>query len=123
MDDPKWLRVITVGLILAALAVGYYIVTGAFSIRKTTPQTQVSKTVQSNSNPTLLPSANTTPSIAPSPKPSNQPQTTMSAYDRIVARNQNEIQTLPKTGVPAGLIVLLSTSVMISGLGLRKFPH
>lgn len=123
MDDPRWLRVITVGLVLAALAVGYYIVTGAFSIKKTTPQTQVNKTVQDNSNPTLLPSANTTPSVEPSPKPGSQPKTTTSAYDRIVARNQAQIQTLPKTGIPAGLIVLLSTSVMTVGLGLRKFPH
>lgn len=122
MDDPRWLRVITVGLVLAALAVGYYIVTGAFSIKKATPQTQINKTVQDNSNPTLLPSENNTPSVELSPKPSSQPKAT-SAYDRIIARNQAQIQTLPKTGIPVGLIVLLSTSVMTVGLGLRKFPH
>lgn len=115
MDDPRWLRVITVGLVLAALAVGYYIVTGAFSIKKTTPQTQINKTVQNTLE-------NTTPSVEPTPKPSSQPQTTTSAYDRIIARNQAQIQTLPKTGIPVGLIVLLSTSVMTVGLGLRKFP-
>ncbi len=104
MDDPRWLRVITVGLVLAALAVGYYIVTGAFSIKKTTPQTQVS-------------------TVAPSPKPSSQPQNTTSAYDRIVARNQAQIQTLPKTGLPVGFLGLLSLSIMVTGLGLRKFPH
>ncbi len=112
MDDPRWLRVITVGLVLAALAVSYYIVTGTFSIKKTPPQTQINKTVQNTFNPT----------VTPSPKPSSQPKTT-SAYDRIVARNQSQIQTLPRTGIPVGLIVLLSTAVMTVGLGLRKFPY
>jgi len=124
MDDPKWLRVITVGLVLAALAVGYYIVTGAFSMHKTAaPQVQVTRTVQSNSSPTLLPSGNATLAVVSSPKPSSQPKTITSAYDRIVARNQAVIQTLPKTGFPVGFIGLLSISIMITGLGLRKFPH
>ena len=118
MDDPRWLRVITVGLVLAALAVGYYILTGAFSLHKVTPQTQVNKVVQkTTSNPTILPSENTNATPAPSVKP------TESAYDRIVARNQPQIQTLPKTGFPIGMVVVLSSSVMIIGLGLRKFPH
>ncbi len=113
MDDPRWLRVITVGLVLAALAVGYYIVTGAFSVKKTTPQIEVNKTIQNTPSPTVV----------PSPKPSIQPQTITSAYDRIVARNQAQIQTLPKTGLPAGFLGLLSISIMVTGLGLRKFPH
>ena len=115
MDDPRWLRVITVGLVLAALAVGYYILTGAFSLQKTTPKTQINQVKSATSVVVNTP--------LPSPTATANPSNPDSAYNRIVARNQTEIQTLPKTGVPAGLIVLLAVSVMISGLGLRKFPH
>lgn len=118
MDDPRWLRVITVGLVLAALAVGYYVLTGAFSFRKTTAQLEVGKVVINTPAPSSTPIVASAPStsISPSDKPD-------SAYNRIVARNQTQIQTLPNTGVSVGLIVFLSTSIMIGGLGLRKFPH
>ena len=118
MDDPRWLRVITVGLVLAALAVGYYILTGAFSLRKAPAQTPTNKVVINTTAPSSTPIVVNTP--VPSPTSTDNPN---SAYNRIVARNQGEVQTLPKTGIPAGAVVLLATSVMITGLGLRKFHH
>lgn len=108
MDDPRWLRVITVGLVLAALAVGYYLLSGAFSLNKIPkPQAQVNK---------IIP----TPVSSPTPVPSTSPS--QNAYSRIIARNQAEVQTLPRTGFPVGVTVILSGSAMIVGLGLRKFP-
>lgn len=112
MDDPKWLRIIIVGLVLAALAIGYYLLSGAFSLGKSKkPQTQTNTTVQTT--PVI-------PSASPATTPSSAPK---SAYQAIVERNQSQVQALPRTGLPAGFLGLLSISIMVTGLGLRKFPH
>ena len=59
MDDPIWLRVITVGLVLAALAVGYFLLTGRFSSNKVVkPNTQVLNQVSSTPVPTVIPTTN-----------------------------------------------------------------
>ena len=111
MEDTRWFRLITVGLVLAALAVGYFLLSGSFI--KSKPKTENSAVF------------NATP--APTPKPSvlgvnNQPSTP-SAYTRIVNRAQGEVQKLPNTGFPIGLAAVFAFSAIISGWGLRKFPH
>lgn len=124
MDDPRWLRLITVGIVLAVLAVGYYILTGAFSINKSTKtNTQVNQTAQKTPAPTIIPS-NQSP--LPSDKPGvlgNKTGTAQSAYDKIVERTQSQVDTLPKTGFPVGIALIFSISVMTIGAGLRKYPH
>lgn len=114
MEDPRSLRIVTVGLILAALAVGYFLLTGGFSISKPkrvqTQNTQVAGVT--SPTPSAVPSY-----VQPSPEP------TQSAYSRIVARNQANVQTLPATGFPAGLVVVFSIGTMISGFSLRKYPN
>ncbi len=113
MDDPRWLRIIIVGLVLAALATIYYLLTGAFTLNKAAKQAIVPKTiVQASPSPVTNPST---------PKPTSLPAP-QSAYDRIAARNQGSVSVLPKTGFPIGLAALLFTSVMIIGVGLRKYP-
>lgn len=114
MEDPRWLRLVTIGLVLSALAVGYFLLTGRLSPSSTTKtQTQINKAV-SSPTPTVVPSV--TPPPSPTPTPA-------SAYSRIVDRSQSQVQTLPKTGFPVGLAIVFSVSAMISGLSLRKFPH
>ena len=104
MDDPKWLRLVTIGLILASLAVGYFLISG-FGKQKT----------QASPQSTVLGEI----AVAPSPIPTQSP---LSAYDRVVDRTKGSIQTLPKTGVSLFLVTVLSSSAIIIGLGLRKFP-
>lgn len=115
MDDPRWLRVITVGLILAVLAVGYFILTGGF----TTSKTQKSQT----KNTQVAGVTSPTPTVLPSVSTESQPTSLPSAYSRIVERNQSNIQTLPATGFPAGLAVVFSVGTIITGWSLRKYPH
>lgn len=106
MESSPWLKLITVGLLLAALAVGYFLVSGRFAGNKTAkPQAQAEKQVQGVAQT----------AVEPSPTPSN-------AYARIVERNKSGVQTLPKTGNPAIFISLISLSAIASGWGLRKFP-
>lgn len=117
MEDPRWLRLITIGLILAALAVGYFLFTGKFSsnsAKTQSPQATVLGQTTKTQNGTTNASPN--PTTSPSPTPT-------SAYNRIVSRNQNQVQTLPATGFPAGLAIALSVSAMIAGYGLRRFPR
>ncbi|MBI2018419.1 hypothetical protein HYS96_01805 [Candidatus Daviesbacteria bacterium] len=114
MEDPRWLRLITIGLVLAALAVGYFLLTGRLSPNSTTrTQTQVNKAVES-------PTPNAVPGVTP---PSSPTPTPASAYSRIVERTQDGVKSLPKTGFPQALLTVISIGVMISGLGLRKFPY
>ncbi len=111
MDDSRWLRLITIGLVLAALAVGYFLLTGKLSSNSVTKQPSPPPSVLGqNAQATPLPAGGPTPTPA-------------SAYSRIVSRTQDGVQTLPKTGFPAGLAIAFSVSAIISGWGLRKFPH
>ena len=116
MDDPRWLRLITVGLVLAALAVGYFLLTGKFSSN--------SLTKQSSPSPSVL-GQNAQIALTPTPTPASalDRQTASSAYNRIVNRTQGGTQVLPKTGFPAGLVIVFSVSAIISGWGLRKYPN
>lgn len=113
MDDPRWLRVITVGLILAILAAAYFLLTGGFSVSKTKKvQTQTTQVIQSP-KPAAIPIVTMRP----------QQTATPSAYARVANRTQLNTQTLPRTGFPAGIAVVFSVSAIISGLSLRKFPR
>ncbi len=115
MDDPRVLRIITVGLVLAVLAVAYFLLTGGFSSRTKTTQTAQITQVKGIASSSPAAAAGTATQASPTPTP-------QSAYDRIVDRNQAGVTTLPKTGFPAGLVVVFSASAIISGLSLRKFP-
>lgn len=100
MDDPRWLKLITIGLVLASLAVGYFLFSGRLSSTQPTP------------SPSIL-GENIKSSPVPAPA---------SAYERIVNRTRDGVQVLPRTGSPLALLGIISAGVMISGLGLRKFP-
>lgn len=119
MDDPRVLRIITVGLVLAALAVVYFLLTEGLSVGKPkVNQTQTNKTVQS---PT--PSAVASPSATPSVVGQNTPTPTpASAYNTIANRTKGGVETLPRTGFPVGMFVVFSISAVVSGYALRKFP-
>lgn len=101
MDDPRWLKLITIGLVLASLAVGYFLFSGRLSSTQPTP------------SPSVL-GENIKSSPVPAPA---------SAYERIVNRTRDGVQVLPRTGFPYGLAVVFSASAIISGWSLRKFPN
>lgn len=124
MDDPRVLRIITVGLILAALAVVYFLFTGGFSVNKA--KVNQNQTAQASPSPTPMPTPSSTPSSIPAVVGQAQPTavpTSTSAYNTIANRNQGNVQNLPNTGFPVGLVVIFSVSAAAAGLGLRRFPH
>src|SRR5258708_3956019 len=123
MDDPKSLRIVAVGLILAALAVGYFLLTGGFAVTKSkkaqTQNTQIAGVVSS-------PTPSSYGTVTPNPTTQAQDATSSaSAYSRILSRNQAQgnVQTLPATGFPAGLAVVFSIGTIVSGWSLRKYPN
>lgn len=129
MEDPKWLKLVTIGLVLAALAVGYFLLNGKFYSNKQKTNTQISQTVVT---PSPIATAKSSPAIVAQNKsvtavasvsPSASP---LSAYNRIVNRTQTNNQTtqaLPNTGFPVGVALALSISTIITGWGLHKFPR
>ncbi len=105
MGDTKWLRFITIGLILAGIAVGYLLFTGGFAISKT-------KKISGQVN-----------GVISSPNPVPVETVTPNAYTRIVTRTQSSTKTLPNTGFPIGLIGFFSAGAIFAGWGLRKYPY
>lgn len=120
MDNPIWLRVITVGLVLAALAVGYFLLTGRFSSSKVVkPNTQVINQASPTPVATMIPTTNSGSNSVLGQNTETRTQATPPA----MAAARNNVTTLPRTGFPIVLAGIISAGVMISGLGLRKFPH
>lgn len=112
MDDPRLLRIITVGLVLAALAVGYVLLTGGFKAKKV--QTPIAQVVESPVPSDVVgASVQPTQSLVPS----------QSVYDRLAQRSQSNVQTLPNTSFPTGVIVIFSVGALVSGWSLRKYPY
>lgn len=116
MDDSRWLRLITIGLVLAALAVGYMLFTGRFSANVSKKVTASPSSVLGQNATTPVPSASPRVVVA---SPSATPTT---AYTAIVNRMQGSTQNLPNTGFPVE-IVMFSVSGMLVGWGLRRFPR
>jgi len=110
MENSRWFGVITVGLVIAALAVGYFLLTGKLSTKSGNAQISPTPAVLGQNE-----QINTPASIA---KP-----TPISAYNMIVERNKGKVTMLPKTGFPIELAMVFSASAMTIGWGLRKFPH
>lgn len=106
MDDPRVLRIITVGLVLAALAVGYFLLTGGFNVKSKKVQAPKTQVVASPS-----------PSSTPTPSPYQ------SAYDTLASRSQSNVQTLPNTSFPSGVAVAVSLGALVTGWSLRRYPY
>lgn len=119
MEDTRWLRLVTIGLVLAAMAVGYFLLAQRFTGTKVSDsKSDNSKTkVAVATPPTEKPAVPAIPT--PLPSPTSAPS---SAYDRIVERTKGGVTQLPVTGSPMILVGILSASAIIVGLGLRKFP-
>ena len=120
MEDPKWLRLVTVGLVLAALAIGYFLLTGRFSSNS---QPKPNNQVINQTNPTPIPIASETTT-----RGEDTPNATPSSAIGLAApsaspNTRTNVTTLPRTGYQLVILGMISTGVMISGLGLRKFPH
>lgn len=119
MEDTRWLRLISVGLVLAAMAVGYFLLSSNFFSNKSTKvSTQQDSQAQQATASGQQSQTSVLGEVTQSPAPSNSP-----AYAKIVGRNQTEVETLPKTGIPLFLIGVVSVSVLSTGLGLRRFPY
>lgn len=119
MDDPRWLRLITVGLVLSALAVGYFLLTGNFF--KSNPAQPQNQTIVEEPSPTSIVIPSPTPSILGAGGQATSSAST--AFDQIAQRSKGGVTILPRTGFPVGLVLVSSVSAVIVGLSLRKFPN
>src|SRR5437016_4136156 len=112
MDQPKWLKLSAVGLVIVLAGVAYFLVIGRNSQNKN--QTETLGTVEMAS-PSPLSVVSPTPVYSPSPQ---------SAYNTVMdRRNLANASTLPSTGFPTDLIGIFSVAVVVVGFGLRKFPQ
>lgn len=127
MEDPKWLRLITIGLVLAAVAIGYLLFTGRFF----SDTAQKAKTEISQNIPSPLPSVSPSESVSPKPT-QNQTGAQISspspapAAGRVAERSggalNGDIRSLPRTAFPMGVGIIFSLVAIVAGWDLRKFP-
>lgn len=122
MDDPRLLRIILFGLVLAALTIGYLIFSGKFL----KPQTITNKNQPTQTNRAAA-GVNATPVPTTIPGTASENLSTPSAYTRIMERNQGQklqaqANSLPKTGLPIALAGAASVSAITVGWFLRKYP-
>lgn len=117
MESTSRIKLIIIGLVLAAIVVGYFILAQRFQGNKTatTQNTNLSQRTPLPTSPT-----NRAALSSPSASPVMLGQGSSSGQS---GTNRSNIQTLPRTGVPAGLIAVFGVSAAISGYFLRKFPQ
>lgn len=106
MEGDGKFKLIIAGLILAAFAVGYFILSQKVKINPGKPN--------SSGDPVVSKLA------TPSPKASSTPENVISNGGKLP---NTGISSLPSTGFPLPLALPLVTSVMLSGWYLRKYSR
>lgn len=115
MEDESRIKLIIIGFLLAAIVVGYFLLSNRFNRSQVSPQTT-----------TPIPEAviKTSPTPPPSPSPlriisSPQPVATRSG----LTTKGGLTTSLPKTAFESSLLGLFSISAIIAGWFLRKYPQ
>ena len=137
MDSTSRVKLIIIGLVLAAIVVGYFILAQRFQTNRTSPA-QV-KTADQSAQAAVQPTSRTVISV---PSPSATAVSTSTARPGAVAQvpgslgvspspaaqaNQGnsggDLASLPRTGVPGALVAVLAVSAVVSGWFLRRYPQ
>ena len=111
MEDTRWLRLVTIGLVLAAMAIGYFLLAQRFSNSNT-------QLVQEKQEVVVV-----TPTPVPSVTPTPSPSPSASVLGANTTSTKGSVKTLPATGFPGILLIAFSAGAIAAGFGLRKFPH
>ena len=110
MDQPKWLKLAALGLLIVILGLTYFVVVGRFSSKKEV----VSKPS------TISQGSVSTASPTPSATPSTSPNAFQKLSDQQVANNT---QNLPNTGFAEDLFIFVTAVLILSGITLRKYSR
>lgn len=123
MEENNRLKLLIIGLVLAAIVVGYFILAQRFEGDKI--QTQQATNEQSGIM--TAQDQGTTPTRNPSVLGQNSNQTTLDRMEQSQKAGNSgtsgNVQTLPNTGLPSALAAVFATSAIISGWFLRRFPQ
>lgn len=124
MEGDNRLKFMAVGLILAAVVVGYFIFAQRFSSNQTPKPSDVATRPIQQFSPSPLPS--------PTPLPSNVPDIILPDTTKggepltkgglPTTKGGVPISQLPATGVPSTLLTVFAISAAVSGYFLRRFP-
>lgn len=125
MENPGWLKLVVVGLVLSAMAGGYFLLSSRLVPTKSnkSQETSVSEDTPKPSQDLSVLGQVATPSVSPTTTPIVVTPTNPPAYTRIAQRVQGRVETLPNTGVPVFLVGVGALSAMVVGLSLSKFPY
>ncbi len=107
MEADGKLKLIIVGLFLAAFVIGYFIISQRMQRVQTFPVTGIVQQA--------------TPS--PAPQPAETPVPAQLNQQKNGNGNVKGVASLPKTGFPLPLAGIFATSAVVSGWFLRRFPN
>ncbi len=108
MDDSSRLKLIILGLVLAAIAGGYLFFSGRFASKTN------NKIVQATPAPSMPPLVFTTPT----PTPRALVQASTLPVSGVSGTNVNN---LPKTGIPMDLLGSIGAAGIVIGYALKRF--
>lgn len=117
MEGDNRLKFMAVGLILAAVVVGYFIFAQRFSSNQTPKPSEVATRPIQQFSPSPLPSPTSLPSNVPD---IILPDTTKGGLP--TTKGGLPVTQLPATGVPSTLLSVFAISAAVSGYFLRRFP-
>ncbi len=110
MENEGRLKLIVAGLVLAAFAIGYFILAQRFQ----------GGTTKASPNPSAR--ANIVV-VSPSPMSSNSPAMLSQAGGSTLPSTGRAVSTLPRTGFPLPLAISAASVAMASGWILRKYSN
>lgn len=113
MENEGRLKLIVAGLVLAAFAIGYFILAqrfqGGSSDASPRPSSQANIVV-----------------VSPSPRVSSSPTTLGQATggtSTLPGTGVSGVSTLPRTGFPLPIVVSVASAAIVSGWFLRKYSN
>ena len=141
MENSRWLTILLIGLVLAGLVVGYFLLRNTFLQTPKSNQQQVAQAPKQTpappeSTPADFVLGQNTAQLPPTPAPTFRPVATPIATPQTFAlvspspiasasalRAKGNTESLPNTGIPAVLTGFFSIVAIFFGWKLRKYPN
>ena len=111
MEDTTRLKLILLGLFLAAASLGYFVFIQRSNEQKLEVQNKPVVQIEPSEN-----------NLTPTPSSGNGSPSTLGQTTKGGQASARVVDELPKTGIPTGLIAVFSLSGAIIGWSLKKFP-
>lgn len=110
MEQPKWLKLSALGLLIVILGLTYFVVVGKFSAKR---EASKSKVIQGSVTV-----------ASPTPSTSAKPSTSPNAYQKLTDKQAvGNAKNLPNTGFAEDAFIFFTAVLILSGMILKKYSR